>query len=330
MSLKAVQPFRIVLIGCGRVSRYHLKGVSESPDFNVIGVCDTQPDALAWGAQAFDARPFELEKVRALDAHLAVICTPSGDHYRHARDMLKAGLHVLIEKPATLNSEDLERLIDLSLSKNLRLFVVQQQRFLSSIQTLKTHFSKLGDIFAVQMHLFWSRPQSYFDRDNWRGTRALDGGILFNQGAHSVDLLAWLFGVPTSIHTQTKTLRRDIEFEDTIVCNFEFKGGALGTITSTILCADRNFEAGLTIVGEKGIVRLGGMSFEKIEVWDVPQTQVQRFGDRATDYVYENGHRKTYIEVAKALRGEKHLAVEGEQALKTIGFIEKIYKASEV
>ena len=127
-----------------------------------------------------------------------------------------------------------------------------------------------------------------------------------------------------------KTLQREIEFEDTVACTLEFENGALGTFTSTVLCPERNFEAGITIIAENGIVRLGGISFEKIEVWEVNDTDVETYHDRAQDYVYKDGHLKTYIEVAKALRNIPHQAVDGDEALKTIRFIEAIYEACSV
>ncbi len=327
MNQNAVKPIRMVIVGCGRVCRYHLNGLTQSNDFDVVGVCDIEPTAAAWAEEVFQTSQYTLEEIPNLEPDLAVICTPSGRHFEHARQMLEAGIHVLVEKPATLDAREMAELVALAKRKNRHIFVVQQQRFLDSVQHLKNNIEKLGQIFVIQMHLFWARPQSYFEQNEWRGTKALDGGLLYNQGAHSIDLLMWLFNTPVNITGTMKTLQREIEFEDTIACTLEFENGGLGTFTSTVLCPERNFEAGITIIAENGIVRLGGISFEKIEVWEVKDSDVATYQDRAKDYVYKDGHLKTYTEVAKAIRNQPHQAVAGDEALKTVRFIEAIYDA---
>ena len=330
MNEVAVKPVRVVIVGCGRVCRYHLNGIANNPAFDVVGICDIDPESASWAEDAFQTKRQDFENIQNIEPDLAVICTPSGHHFHHAHEMLNSGIHVLIEKPATLNANELEELVSLAERKNRQIFVVQQQRFLDSVQHLKDNLESLGEVFAIQMHLFWARPQSYFEQNEWRGTKKLDGGVLYNQGAHSIDLLSWLFGYPLKITGTMKTLKRNIEFEDTIACTIEFENGGLATFTSTILCPERNFEAGITIIAENGIVRLGGISFEKMEVWEVKGTDAKTYSDRATDYVYKDGHLKTYIEVAKALRREPHQAVDGNEALKTIRFIEAIYDACSI
>lgn len=321
---------RVIIVGCGRVSKYHLAAIHTQKPFHLVGVCDIDPLVAKDTAEGEGVPVISFGDLRKSIVDIVVISTPSGLHFEHALHILKLGIHVLIEKPVTLSTENLRILIREGKKNKAELFVVQQQRFLPSLQFLHSKLSELGEVFAIQMHLFWARSQRYYEQADWRGTKTMDGGLMFNQGVHSIDLLTWLFGEIHQIHGYKKTRQRKIETEDTAVITMEFTSGALGSLTSTVLSPGENFEAGFTLIAEKGIVRLGGMSFERIEYWKVKGVEAPLSLQRATDYVYEKGHQKIYEEIAKYLNGNRAAKIiSGESAFNAIATIEAFYKSCE-
>ena len=207
---------------------------------------------------------------KQLDLDLISICTPSGLHKTHAVQCLKKGVNVLIEKPMALNKNDAKEIINFE--KNIKkIFVCLQNRYNPTIQILKKALDKgeLGKIYFVNVNIFWNRDQKYYDQDKWRGTKKFDGGALMNQSIHFVDLLIWLFGPIQKKQILRSRLARKIETEDTAAINIFFKKNILCSFSSTMLVNNKNYEGSITIIGEKGTVKIGGIALNEIIDWNI-------------------------------------------------------------
>jgi UDP-N-acetyl-2-amino-2-deoxyglucuronate dehydrogenase len=213
----------------------------------------------------------------------------------------------------------------------VKLFVVKQNRQNATIQLLKRAIEqrRFGKIYMVSVNVFWSRPQEYYDSAAWRGTWEYDGGAFMNQASHYVDLLDWLVGPVESVHAFTATLARNIEVEDTGVASVRWRSGALGSVSVTMLVHQKNFEGSLTIIGEKGTVRLGGVAVNEIQHWQfadgAPDDELVRKASYETTSVYGHGHPMYYDNVIRALRGEATAETDGREGLRSLELLIGIY-----
>ena len=279
------QPFitdrkiRFALVGCGRISANHIDAIARHGDrAELVAVCDTDPDAVATAAARTGAAPFA-----SLDALLAgsaadvvVLATPSGLHPAQAIRCAAAGRHVVTEKPMATRWEDGKAMVHACDAAGVLLFVVKQNRRNATLQLVKRAIEqqRFGRIYMVTVNVFWARPQAYYDSAPWRGTWEFDGGAFMNQASHYVDLLDWLIGPVESVQAYTATLARDIQVEDTGALSIRWRTGALGSMNVTMLTYPRNFEGSLTILGERGTVRLGGVAVNRVTTSDPQATQV--------------------------------------------------------
>ena len=199
----------------------------------------------------------------------------------------------------------------------MRLFVVKQNRRNATLQLLKRAVDegRFGRIYMVAINVFWSRPQSYYDSAAWRGTWEFDGGAFMNQASHYIDLLDWLIGPVESVQAYTATLARDIEVEDTGVMSVRWRSGTLGTVSVTMLAYPKNFEGSITILGEKGTVRVGGVAVNEIQHWEFAEPHADDETVKKASYettsVYGFGHPLYYDNVIKVLRGEAEPETDG-------------------
>ena len=325
---------RFGLVGCGRISYKHIEAFQAHHEFaELAAVCDNAPDALraageATGAAAF-SRYEELLKDGRID--VVVLATPSGLHAEQGVAAAAAGKHVVTEKPMATRWRDGLRLVKACDEAGLRLFVVKQNRRNATLQFLKRAIDqkRFGRIFMVNLNVFWNRPQSYYDSAAWRGTWEFDGGAFMNQASHFVDLLDWLVGPVQSVHAFTATLARDIEVEDTGVANIRWRSGALGSINVTMLTHKQNFEGSLTIIGEKGTVRVGGVAANQIQHWEFedvrPEDQLVANASYETTSVYGHGHPEYYRNVIASLRGEALPETDGREGLRSLELLICIY-----
>jgi UDP-N-acetyl-2-amino-2-deoxyglucuronate dehydrogenase len=261
---------RIALVGCGRIADKHFEAIASHADgAELVAVCDTDRAALQaaekrTGARGFDSLPQMLEQS---DADMVVLCTPSGLHPSQAIRIAAAGRHVMTEKPMATRWADGKRMVEACDAAGVRLFVVKQNRRNATLQLLKraVEQKRFGRIFMVNLNVFWSRPQAYYDSARWRGTWEFDGGALMNQASHYVDLVDWLIGPVESVQAYTATLDRDIQVEDSAVVGIRWRSGALGSMNVTMLAYPKNYEGSITILGEKGTVRIGGVAVNEIQ-----------------------------------------------------------------
>jgi UDP-N-acetyl-2-amino-2-deoxyglucuronate dehydrogenase len=318
---------RIAIIGCGRIARKHFESVRQhAGQIELAGVCDTDPEVLAAAVEETGAPGFSdlREVLNETDADLVALCTPSGRHPSQTLRCATAGHHIITEKPMATHWRDGKRMVAACDEAGVRLFVVKQNRHNPTLQLLKQAIKKgrFGHIYMVQVNVFWTRPQAYYDSAAWRGTWEFDGGALMNQASHYVDLLDWLIGPVQSVQAMTGTLARNIEVEDTAVLNLKWRSGALGSMSVTMLTYPKNLEGSITVFGEKGTVRLGGVAVNKFDYWefaepDEDDAKVEEANYQTTS-VYGYGHPRYYENVVQTLRGTAKPETDGREGLRSL------------
>ena len=331
------RPIRFALVGCGRISKNHIDALRvHAARAQLVAVCDVREQALTDAMAATGAPGFaSLEALLAgSDADVVVLTTPSGLHPRQAIAVAQAGRHVLSEKPMATKFEEGMAMVQACRDAGVKLFVVKQNRLNSTVQLVKRAIEqgRFGRIFMSTVNVFWTRPQSYYDAAPWRGRWDMDGGAFMNQSSHYVDLLDWLVGPVDSVHAYTATLARDIEAEDTGVMSVRLRHGGLASINVTMLTYPQNLEGSITILGEKGTVKIGGTAVNKIEHWQFADTHADdeqvTSASYATPSVYGFGHPLYYDNVIKSLRGEASAEVDGYEGLRSLEILIAAYRSA--
>jgi UDP-N-acetyl-2-amino-2-deoxyglucuronate dehydrogenase len=332
---------RFALVGCGRIAANHFESIARHADrAEIVAVCDNDAAALAaarqrTGAQGFDnyARMLEALAPDGL-ADIVVLATPSGLHPQQAIDAARAGLHVMTEKPMATRWADGLAMVRACDEAGVQLFVVKQNRRNRTLQLLREAIAagRFGRIYMVTVNVFWARPQSYYESAEWRGTWEFDGGAFMNQASHYVDLLDWLVGPVESVMAYTGTLARAIEVEDTGVAALKWRNGAMGSINVTMLAHPKNFEGSITLLGESGTVRIGGVAVNKIEHWEfaAPHAMDAQLDEASyqTTSVYGFGHPLYYDNVIRTLRGEADPETDGREGLKSLELLIAMYRSA--
>ncbi|CAL7963061.1 UDP-N-acetyl-2-amino-2-deoxyglucuronate dehydrogenase [Gammaproteobacteria bacterium] len=318
---------RIALVGCGRIAGKHFEAIKEhSANLELDAICDIDPVVLREAAQKIGVHGFaSLEDLlQHSNADIITLCTPSGLHSEQACCVAAAGRHVISEKPMATYWQDGLRMVKACDDARVRLFVVKQNRMNTTLQMLKQAVEKnrFGRIYLVNINVLWSRPQSYYDQAKWFGTRDLDGGALMNQASHYIDLLDWLFGPIESVQAITATLARNIETEDTGVINVKWQSGALGSVNVTMLTYPKNLEGSITVIGEKGTAKIGGVAVNEIQHWEFadkqPEDEDIKLASYETTSVYGFGHPRYYENVINVLRGKAEPQTDGGEGLKSL------------
>ena len=262
---------RVAIVGCGRISKNHFGSLEKHQDnIELIAICESQQTVLSEHEKKYNIKGY-LDLANMLeneDLDLVVICTPSGMHAEQTELCATHGVNVMTEKPMATLWSDGVKMVKACDKAGVRLFVVKQNRRNATLQLLKRAIkeNRFGKIHMVHLNVFWTRSQEYYDQAPWRGTLEFDGGALMNQASHYVDLLDWLIGPIDKIQAMMSTTR-DIEVEDTGVLNIKWKKGTLGSMSITTLVYPKNYEGSITIMGEKGTVKIGGTAVDKIEHW---------------------------------------------------------------
>jgi UDP-N-acetyl-2-amino-2-deoxyglucuronate dehydrogenase len=331
------RPIRFALVGCGRISANHLQALRQHAGrAELVAVCDNRPAALeAAVAQTGVCGFASLDALLAGSAaDIVVLSTPSGLHPLQAMRAARAGRHVLSEKPMATKWDEGMAMVRECRDAGVKLFVVKQNRLNATMQRVKAAVEggRFGRIFMVNVNVFWTRPQSYYDDAPWRGRWDMDGGAFLNQASHYVDMVDWLVGPVDSVHAYTATLARDIEAEDTGVMSLRLRQGGLASINVTMLTHGRNFEGSITILGERGTVRIGGVAVNRIDHWefDEPRSEDAQIEDAsyATPSVYGFGHPLYYANVIDTLRGEAHAQVDGYEGLRSLEVVIAAYRSA--
>lgn len=325
---------RFALVGCGRIAANHFEAIqSHQEQAELVDVCDTDAQALAKAVQATGARGHGSLStlLAATDADCVVVTTPSGMHPTQVVEIAESGRHVMTEKPMATRWQDGLRMVQACDRAGVRLFVVKQNRRNRTLQLLRRAVDghRFGRIYMVNVNVFWTRPQSYYDSAAWRGTWEFDGGAFMNQASHYVDLLDWLIGPVESVMAYTGTLARDIEVEDTGAAALRWRNGAMGSINVTMLTYPKNLEGSITILGEKGSVRVGGVAVNDIQHWEFaepdPMDAEIKDANYQTTSVYGFGHPLYYDNVIRTLRGECEPETDGREGLKSLELLIAMY-----
>jgi UDP-N-acetyl-2-amino-2-deoxyglucuronate dehydrogenase len=318
---------KFALAGCGRIAQNHFAAIKQHHNrAELVSVCDIDGNALDAAAKTTGAKPYNSlgSMLAKTDADVVVLTTPSGLHAEQAIKIAASGRHVMTEKPMATKWADGLRMVKACDDAGVRLFVVKQNRKNATLQLLKraVENGRFGRIYMVNINVFWTRPQDYYDAAEWRGTWEFDGGAMMNQASHYVDLLEWLIGPIESLQAYTATLARNIEVEDTAVVGVRWRSGALGSMNVTMLSYPKNFEGSITILGEKGTVRIGGVAVNEIQHWEFAELHADDEKIKSASYettsVYGFGHPLYYDNVIEVLRGEAEPATDGRDGLKSL------------
>jgi UDP-N-acetyl-2-amino-2-deoxyglucuronate dehydrogenase len=330
-------PVRVALVGCGRISRNHFEAIGHIDELQLVAVADTdvaraQAIGSEQGVPAFASLD---EMLAAVPSDLVVICTPSGLHPQHGIAAARAGRHVLTEKPMAISLAAADDLVQACDAAGVHLFVVKQNRLNPAIQLLRRAVDKgrFGRIYSANTTVRWTRPQEYYDAEPWRGTWEFDGGAFMNQASHYVDLMQWLVGPVESVMAKTATQARRIEAEDSGAALLKFRSGALGVIEVTVLTYPRNLEGSITILGEKGSVKVGGTAVNRVDTWlfaeyDDDDKLVEAANTNPPN-VYGFGHEGYYRNVLKVLRGDARADTDGRAGRKSLELILGIYESAK-
>ncbi|MFK3741309.1 Gfo/Idh/MocA family protein [Massilia sp. TN1-12] len=328
---------RFALVGCGRIAGNHFDALRRHHErAELVAVCDVDARALDRAAGATGAAPYaSLDALlREADADAVVVTTPSGLHPEQSMRIAAAGRHVVTEKPMATRWEDGKRMVAAADAAGVRLFVVKQNRRNATLQLLKRAVEKkrFGRIYMVNLNVFWTRPPEYYESARWRGTWEFDGGAFMNQASHYVDLIDWIVGPVESLQAYTATLARDIEVEDTGVMSLRWRNGALGSMNVTMLTYPRNMEGSITVLGEHGTVRIGGVAVNEIQQWEFarpdPDDLLVADASYQTTSVYGFGHPLYYDNVIKVLRGEAEPETDGREGLKSLEVLVAAYQSA--
>lgn len=329
---------KIGIIGCGRIAQRHAEHISKKA--NLVAVCDIDSEkackmAEAYGAKAYTDIGQMLAEQKQMD--VVAICSPNGLHAAHSIVALKAGFHVLCEKPMAISVSDCGDMIKTAERYNRRLFAIKQNRFNPPVDAVKKALDegRLGKVLSVQLSCFWNRNPDYY-KNSWKGTKDMDGGTLFTQFSHFIDLLYWMIGDVRRVRAYTANYihQADIEFEDTGVVIAEFYNGAVGTINYTVNSFGKNMEGSLTIFGEKGTVKIGGQYLNELEYQNIEDFKIENLpeGNTANNYGNYQGsmsnHDKVYDNLIEVLENNAAISTSSFEGLKTVEIIEKIYQAA--
>lgn len=329
---------KIGLVGCGRISQFHLNALKElSQDYKIQAVADILTDradnmAAQYGAKAYYSLEAMLQSEK-LD--LVVVCTPSGLHPAHAKVCAEAGVACLSEKPFGCMYDEALEVVEFFEKRNVPLFVVLQNRYNATVDKVRTWFNegRLGKLYLIQANVFWQRPQSYYDAETWRGKRTLDGGAFMNQASHYVDLVQWFGGEMESVKSEIATLSRKIECEDTGAAVVRFKSNAIGVLAVTMLTYPENQEGSLTLLAENATIKISGKALNKFEICKGKDETIFQECEKMNyepATIYGNGHGEYYKNLVKFLREPNHPeAINGREGLKSLKLLTEIYREQD-
>ena len=331
---------KIAILGFGHIGKKHLEMVGQNQDYELVALID--PKLKGQEQEGHMAVPSFLSLQAFLDspltADLVAVCTPNGLHYEHVKTLIEAGIHVIIEKPITLHAEEAEELAQLAANKEVHLFPVMQNRFSPPAVWLKELVASaiLGKIYMVQISCFWNRNHQYYTSESWRGTKALDGGTLYTQFSHYLDLMYWLFGDLTNIKSKFADFNHAelTEFEDSGMVTFDFKSGGMGSFTFSTAVWQENLESSLTLIAENGSVKVGGQYMNQVEKCVIKDYVLPDLAptNLANDYGSFKGsaqnHHYLYQNITDFLRGHQAIRTTTQDSIEVLTIIEQMYSAS--
>ncbi|MBK9801076.1 MAG: Gfo/Idh/MocA family oxidoreductase [Bacteroidetes bacterium] len=328
---------KFAIIGQGHIGKRHAEMVRRNSEAQLIAVCDTAPKENL-GLTNLEV-PFysSIEDLLAAGHEIDVVsvCTPNGLHAKHSLLALENKMHVVCEKPMALHKADCEALIYKALQMHKNLFCVMQNRYSPPSVWIKDVIENkiIGDIFLVQLNCYWNRDDRYYKPGNWKGNNELDGGTLFTQFSHFIDIMYWLFGDIKDIQAKFNdfTHKHSTEFEDSGLVNFNFVNGGMGCINYSTAIWDTNLESSMTIIGKNGSVKIGGQYMNEVEYCHIKDYTMPELppASPANDYGTYKGsaanHHFIIENVVDTLKGRTTITTNALEGLKVVDIIERIY-----
>lgn len=337
---------RYALIGCGRISPNHIAAaLNNSADFEIIALCDTEKEKAEKLIRDFNLGDRKIPvytdyrlMLQNEKPGLTAVAVESGSHAAVALDCINAGCNVIVEKPLALSLDDADRLIDAAAQKGVKLCACHQNRFNKSILKIRAALEsgRFGRLYHAAAHIRWNRGEDYYVQAPWRGKWVSDGGALMNQCIHNIDLLRWMMGDEVAeVTAYTDRLSHPyIEAEDLGLALVKFRNSSYGLIEGTTNIYPKNLEETLYIFGEKGTVKAGGKSVNRIEEWrfadglDDSARIMAEFGENPPN-VYGFGHTPLYADVAAAIRDGREPYVDGHAGRRALELVLAIYQSAE-
>lgn len=331
---------RFALVGCGRIAKRHseLLGLGQIQGAELVAACDID------SAKAIDiAKQYSIphftdmhQMMQSVEIDVVVVLTESGNHAKHVVELARHGKHIVVEKPMALRLQDADAMIEACDKAGVKLFVVKQNRFNVPVVKLREAIDqkRFGKLVLGTVRVRWCRPQSYYDQAPWRGTWALDGGVLTNQASHHVDMLEWMLGEVESVFAMSTTALANIEAEDTAVVTLKFQSGALGVIEATTAVRPKDLEGSISILGEGGSVEIGGFAVNKMKVWNFVEPMpgdddvMEKYSVNPPN-VYGFGHQAYYEHVVDCIKNNRQHLVDGLTGRKSLELINAIYESIE-
>lgn len=336
--IKADQKVKFAVVGCGHIGKRHATMVQRNEESELIALVDVRPKEEC-GLEDFEGVPFfnSINELLASDLSYDVvnICTPNGLHAEQAKAALEKNHHVVCEKPMGLSKDNCETVIYTALQHSKQVFCVMQNRYSPPSEWIKEVVEKeiLGDIFMVQLNCYWNRDDRYYKAGGWKGTGDLDGGTLFTQFSHFIDIMYWLFGDIENIQGKFAdfTHQDSTDFEDSGFVSFDFIKGGMGSLNYSTSVWNSNLESSMTIIGSKGSVKIGGQYMNEIEVCNIENYEMPELppSNPANDYGAYKGsaanHHYIIENVVDSLKGRKKPTTNALEGLKVVEIIERIY-----
>lgn len=331
-----MRKIKFAIVGCGSIGARHLTVINAEEQAEIVAVCDIKKELAQKYSDQYDVKFFTeyTEMLKSIKADVVCICTPHHLHAPMAIQAANAGIHILVEKPMALTTKDAEQMMQAAKQNKVKLMIVKQNRYNTPVLLAKEALEskKLGKVYMVQCNVLWNRYEEYYLNSEWRGRKDMEGGALYTQVSHFIDLLTWWFGDIADAYTITDTKNHDIEIDDCGSSIIKFGTGIMGTLNWTTCVYNKNYEGSITIIGEYGTIKIGGQYLNKIEYWDVrayPLPENIDFSDKPNAYGKYQGsssnHDKVIKDAISLLTNQKQNMVEGEEGLRSVKAIEKIY-----
>ena len=331
---------KFALVGCGRIAKRHseLLGLGQIEGATLVAACDVDAAKATEIGKQFAIPHFTdmHQMMQTVDIDVVVVLTESGNHAKHVVELARHGKHIVVEKPMALRLEDADAMIAACDTAGVKLFVVKQNRFNVPVVKLREAIQqkRFGKLVLGTVRVRWCRPQAYYDQAPWRGTWALDGGVLTNQASHHVDMLEWMLGEVDTVFAMGTTALANIEAEDTAVVTLKFKNGALGVIEATTAVRPNDLEGSISILGEGGSVEIGGFAVNKMKVWNFVDPMpgddevMEKYSVNPPN-VYGFGHQAYYEHVVDCIKNDRQQVVDGLTGRKSLELINAIYESIE-
>jgi UDP-N-acetyl-2-amino-2-deoxyglucuronate dehydrogenase len=336
-NMEQPRKIRFAVVGQGHIGKRHAEMIRRNSACELIAVCDTLTKEKLGLDNLKEKIYSSIEEMLFAHSDIDVvnICTPNGLHASHALLALDANKHVVIEKPMALNKADCEKIIYSALHHHRTVFCVMQNRYSPPSVWLKEIIENkiIGDIYMVQLNCYWNRDNRYYRNGGWKGTQDMDGGTLYTQFSHWIDIMYWLFGDIGNIQAKFSDFNHNnsTDFEDSGFVSFDFLKGGMGCINYSTAVWDKNLESSLTIIGSNGSVKVGGQYMDKIETCHIKDytMPVLESTNPANDYgAYKgsaNNHSMVIENVVNTLTGTNKISTNALEGLKVVEIIERIY-----